>query len=507
MTNGRITPHNLDDRKWDDIVEETKGLIPQYCPEWTDHNPSDLGITLIELFAWMAEMIIYRLNQVPEKNYIAFLNLLNITRDPPTPATVELSFEISADSVPIPKGTQVSTEQTEQEEAVVFETDEDHTLSQGLTTIKATNALTINVPERLGVSSGEAFQVFQLRNAPLYPEPDRPDPFGHLQISVGGVFWTRVDELQKGMSSSYRCNPVTGEIVFGNDQFGGVPGTGLEIKAESYRYTVGGFRSNVPANTLILLKTHVDGIDSVTNPAAASGGTEWEPVEETMRRAPQEIKSQDRAVTAEDYEFLAKEATTDVAKVRCLGPKKIPGGGYEESPVDRRLGKANIILVSNVPFDPEDAQSRNPALSDDVKDQIERYLDTRRVLTSELFLLSAAYVEIAVEATLYVPADQDTDETKQAVLANLQRFLHPVSGGPDGKGWEIGEDLYIPRLFDVLLNIKNVSYVETLQATAKRGANVTPAAGVRVAIEEHEIVCAAPDGDFEIEVIKEEAEL
>ncbi|MDN5778928.1 MAG: hypothetical protein L0H96_18705, partial [Humibacillus sp.] len=82
---GRILPPDLDDRTWQDLVDEMRALIPRYAPGWTDHNPSDLGITLLELFAWLAEGVVYRLNQVPDKNYIAFLNLLGITRDPPTP--------------------------------------------------------------------------------------------------------------------------------------------------------------------------------------------------------------------------------------------------------------------------------------------------------------------------------------------------------------------------------------------------------------------------------------
>ena len=61
---------NLDDRTFDDIVEEAIRLIPQYCPEWTNYNPSDPGITLVELFAWMTEMILYRLNKVPDKVYV-----------------------------------------------------------------------------------------------------------------------------------------------------------------------------------------------------------------------------------------------------------------------------------------------------------------------------------------------------------------------------------------------------------------------------------------------------
>ena len=48
---GRILPPDLDDRRWKDIVDEARGLIPKYAPQWTDHNPSDIGITLIELFA------------------------------------------------------------------------------------------------------------------------------------------------------------------------------------------------------------------------------------------------------------------------------------------------------------------------------------------------------------------------------------------------------------------------------------------------------------------------
>lgn len=86
MDRGRLIPPNLDDRSWKDIVEQAKALIPQYAPEWTDHSPSDLGITLIELFAWITEGMIYRLNKVPEKSYLTLLNLIGVTRDPATPA-------------------------------------------------------------------------------------------------------------------------------------------------------------------------------------------------------------------------------------------------------------------------------------------------------------------------------------------------------------------------------------------------------------------------------------
>ena len=68
-----IPSPKLDDRKFKDIVDEAISLIPRYAPEWTNHNPADPGITLIELAAWMTDILIHRLNQVPEKNYVAFL--------------------------------------------------------------------------------------------------------------------------------------------------------------------------------------------------------------------------------------------------------------------------------------------------------------------------------------------------------------------------------------------------------------------------------------------------
>src|SRR5918911_938503 len=103
---------NLDDRSWKQIVDEAVRLIPRYCPEWTNHNSSDPGITLLELYAWMTEMVIYRLNKVPEKNFLTFLDLIRVRLKAPEPATVVLEFT-PADGIEgeltVRKGTQVAT--------------------------------------------------------------------------------------------------------------------------------------------------------------------------------------------------------------------------------------------------------------------------------------------------------------------------------------------------------------------------------------------------------------
>src|SRR5436190_1713247 len=122
---------NLDDRSWKQIVDEAVRLIPRYCPEWTNHNSSDPGVTLLELYAWMTEMVIYRLNKVPEKNFLAFLDLIGVRLKPPEPAKVVLELtpsEGAEGELVVHKGTQVATLQSGGADPVTFETLRDITL-------------------------------------------------------------------------------------------------------------------------------------------------------------------------------------------------------------------------------------------------------------------------------------------------------------------------------------------------------------------------------------------
>ncbi|WP_216591585.1 putative baseplate assembly protein [Streptomyces brasiliscabiei] len=117
---------NLDDRRFQQFVDDAKRYIQQRAPEWTDHNVSDPGVTLVETVAHMADQIVYRLNRVPEKNHLAFLDLVGITLFPPSAARTDVTFWLSApqeEPVPLPVGTEVATLRTESEEAVVFATE------------------------------------------------------------------------------------------------------------------------------------------------------------------------------------------------------------------------------------------------------------------------------------------------------------------------------------------------------------------------------------------------
>ncbi len=117
---------NLDDRTFQDIVDEAKRLIPRYTPEWTNHNLSDPGVALIELFAWMSEMVLFRVNQVPDRLFVHFLNLVGIEPFPPSVARADITFWLSAaqeTTVTVPDGMQVTTaREAAGEQPVVFTT-------------------------------------------------------------------------------------------------------------------------------------------------------------------------------------------------------------------------------------------------------------------------------------------------------------------------------------------------------------------------------------------------
>ena len=128
----RLPEITLDDRRFQDLVNEARLRIAQVCPEWTEHNVSDPGVTLIELFAWMTDMLVYRMNRIPDKLHVALLELLGILLEPPTAAHTDIRFRLSApaqEPVLIPGGaTEVGTIRALHEDPIVFQTDDDFTI-------------------------------------------------------------------------------------------------------------------------------------------------------------------------------------------------------------------------------------------------------------------------------------------------------------------------------------------------------------------------------------------
>src|SRR5262245_425432 len=123
----------LDDRTYDDLVREVRTRIARYAPEWrpgasawTDVNDSDPGVTLAQVFAWLSEMLLFRMNRVPALNYVKFLQLIGIELKPAEPARADVSFGVDPafpqPIVRVPQRAQLSADAGDGGPTLIFET-------------------------------------------------------------------------------------------------------------------------------------------------------------------------------------------------------------------------------------------------------------------------------------------------------------------------------------------------------------------------------------------------
>ena len=106
-----IETPNLDDRDFQQLLAEAAGVIRKYSPQWTDLSPGDPGMILLEVFAHLTEVMLYRLNRLPQKAYVEFLRLIGVKLYPPSAATASLRFSLSRpqdNPVEIPRGARVT---------------------------------------------------------------------------------------------------------------------------------------------------------------------------------------------------------------------------------------------------------------------------------------------------------------------------------------------------------------------------------------------------------------
>ncbi len=332
---------NLDDRSFADLVDEAQRIIRQRAPGWTDLTPSDPGIVLVELFAHLTDVMLYRLNRLPDKAYVEFLRLIGVRLLPPGAASVTLEFTTERPApqpVEIPLGTRVTVGATSSgAEPPVF-------VTAAVATIP-TDGTSARVPaydcevvegELAGLGTGQPGQFVVAARPPLVAPTGDPrglmvgvlaaaDELGERVTAVrfgDRVYriWDEVEDFASAGPGDHAyvadrgegvitfapaarlTDPATGELADSPSALAAVPGIGREIRLWYRRG--GGPKGNVPAGVLTVLKDPVAGV-AVTNPEAAAGGRAAETLENALVRGPQELHSLNRVVTARDFEGAA----------------------------------------------------------------------------------------------------------------------------------------------------------------------------------------------------------
>jgi predicted phage baseplate assembly protein len=264
--------------------------------------------------------------------------------------------------------------------------------------------------------------------------------------------------------------PAVREPDGGLRHYGRVPPKAAQLRLAEYRVG-GGRRGNVAAGALRVLKSSVPYVARVSNRRPAAGGVVAEDVENAKARGPLLLRTRDRAVTAEDYEELAREAAPQVARVRCVPASTDPAGT-----------PAGTVRVLVVPAVGGDDAGRLPfeqlQPDDDVLASIARYLDQRRVVGARLTVEPPYYRGVTVVAKLTARPGADHERLRQEALAALFRYFHPVVGGPDGAGWPFGRPVQAGDVFAVLQRLAGCELVDDVRLfpadpiTGRRGEAV-----------------------------------
>lgn len=357
--------------------------------------------------------------------------------------------------------------------------------------------------EILNRATGDPGETFDLQNTPILPRLD--DEYLEVQDATTGE-WVRWDEVESFRYSNpgdhhYTLDGVSGTVALGpairqpdgtERAYGASMLQGQAVRFSRYRYG-GGVSGNVGANTLTVLKSSIPYVARVTNFNAAVGGLDPESLNAAKFRAPAALRSQDRAVTPSDYEFLAYESSRLVARARCIQVRT--GGRGNSAPP----GTVELLIVPLIPRDHErTAESLQP--SPELTAQVRDYIDDRRLLGTQLVVDGAAFMGVRIEASIVVEPNRDAEPVRQAVAARLTEYLDPLAGGAEGTGWPFGRDLYLSEVQSVVQSVDGVRFAEevtlyqidlqTNQARAA-GARITLADDVLLLPFEHTVTVAA----------------
>jgi Baseplate J-like protein len=187
-------------------------------------------------------------------------------------------------------------------------------------------------------------------------------------------------------------------------------------------------------------------------------GPDWQPsgdrpLEEDARATLQQLRSRYRAVTAEDYEALAADAFADVARAHCV-PRRYLGAGTEAERTADRPGWVSVILV------PREGVADDEAAA--LRASVAAYLEPRRLIGTRYVVVEPVWAPVAVEIVVVRRHDVLDADVRADVVAAIDRFLDPRSGGTAGAGWPFGRDVFVSELYALLERVEGVDYVPDL---------------------------------------------
>jgi hypothetical protein len=464
-------------RDYESLLRSMRDLIPQKLPEWDNfQSEADFGNVLLQLFAHMGDILSYYQDRVANESFlgtaktrrsvIEHLRLISYKLATAAPAAAKLTITVPGnvtDTVTISKGDAFATKSQKNSPSVQYEYTQELPLTINFGAIpvdsagkKSFSGLLVEEgrliqEEVIGISDGTPNQSFVLAHSPLILRPREgaqeasKDVDLISQIGPSIESWTlreslafsRLDQKDYEIEIDENDRVI---IIFGDGKFGKKPDAGSVIKV-TYRVG-GGAAGNVAANTINIISKAASLAAlpaKVTNPDPANGGAERESIEHAVEQAPAVFRTLNRAVTADDYEALAR-SFPGVGKVRAE-----PGGWNQVT-----------LYVA-----PQGGGKVNDVLEADLK----AYFEDKRMLSQVIEVEDVDYIPIYVKAEIgvvsyYLPADVKT-RVEQAA-AQLLAF----------ENVDFGETIYLSKYYEAIEKVDGVLFANVLEF--RRGDQTTP---------------------------------
>lgn len=331
--------------------------------------------------------------------------------------------------------------------------------------------------EVLGSSNSRPKQVLQTLHPSIVPGQKlevQEKRVGNPNLPQVWTAWTEVPDFYASSPTDrhYRINRQTGEISFGDGRNGMIPPAGVRnIRMAHYQVTQGS-KGNIAAKTLKTLLSSVNGVSKIENRVAAIGGADAETQEAMMERAPKRLRHRNRAVTVEDFEDLAKEASTEVAIAKCVPLVDLAADPLVDATQDanQKPGHVSVIIVPH-------STAPQPQPSLELLGRVRSYLGERCMENVSIDVVGVSYLPVTVNVLFNVDV-RISESDQQRVKRSVKDFLHPLTGN-GGSGWRFGVRPYKSDIYAVLISESGIASIELPDFDANRNS-----------IGENQIICA-----------------
>lgn len=305
----------------------------------------------------------------------------------------------------------------------------------------------------------------------------------HKRVTEVWVRWRAQRHLFRSGPNDrhYVVERAQGRYYVGDGTRGKVPPPGAAIAARLYK-TGGGSIGNVKKGAINQVAGALGGLERVFNPSPAEGGADAEPIELVSSRGPRTLRHRGRALTIQDYETLAREASPAVAVARAISGRDATGRAAP--------GWLTIFIIPS-------SDERRPWPSFGLREHVRRFVEMRApadlAAARRINVTGSEYEAIDVDATI-VPVDAaEAGAVELRARAALETFLHPLLGGPERRGWSLGRDVFMSDVASVLEGVEGVDYVKELALLRDRELQ-----GNRVKVAEDRTVVA---GDIRLKLL------